>query len=98
MTKKQAGDDAVVNAVHKLMTEWAREEGLTPEQLYANLMEKAHEENQRNPWRAERIGMLADMEERLGKAIPDILTLVDMHPEMSIEEFTAFVAGTLQPN
>jgi hypothetical protein len=55
------------------------------------------EENQRNPWRAERIGMLADMEERLGKAIPDILTLVDMHPEMSIEEFTAFVAGTLQP-
>ena len=103
MTKKKpddGGDDSLQRQIDNLAKRCAEEEGISPSLWMENLMDAASEWRRQNPERAKRLVVMADMETRIGRAIlnPEMDKWMNMHPEMSIEDFAAFIRRTFQPN
>lgn len=103
MTKKKPDDyggDNTLRKVREFTERCAKKEGISPSLWVENLMDEASEWRRQNPERAERLVVMADMEMAIDRTIPnsEMNKWMDMHPEMSIEEFAAFIRRTFQPN
>ena len=91
-------EEELTDQLEELIKGWAKEEGISPAKWLDNLQMKAAMWVDDHPELAGRPTAFADVvEPRVGRAIPNAKKWIGMHPDMSLEEWTAFMLRTFQP-